>query len=165
MKKIILTAVFLIIANFSLKAQSYTDFTLTDINGDEVTLSKLLEKGPVLISFWATWCEPCKEEMRMINSIYEKYKDRGFTLLAVNEDNQKSIAKVKSFIESKDYKFPVLLDPDKKVYEAYWGNSDLQLPFSVLINRNKEIAAKHSGFLPGDELKVEEEIKTALEIK
>jgi cytochrome c biogenesis protein CcmG, thiol:disulfide interchange protein DsbE len=165
MKKTLFLIAIFILANLSLKAQNFTDFTLNDLSDNEVTLSKLLEKGPVLMSFWASWCEPCKEEMRLTNQIFEKYKDKGFTLLAVNEDNQKSLSKVKSYIEAKGYKFTVVLDTDKKVYESYWGNADLQLPFSLLIDKNKNIVAKHAGFLPGDETKIEEEVKSALDIK
>jgi peroxiredoxin len=162
MKKIYLVLAIIFLFSLTLKAQSYSDFTLGDINGNDVTLSKLLEKGPVLLSFWASWCAPCKEEMRYINDIYEKYKDKGFMYLAINEDDQKSIVKVKPFIDTKGYKFTVVLDIDNKVYESYWGNTELTLPYSLLISKNKEIVAKHSNFLSGDEVKMEEEIKTAL---
>jgi len=165
MKKILILIAVFILANLPLKAQNYSDFSISDLSDNDVTLSKLLEKGPVLISFWASWCEPCKEEMRLTNMIYEKYKDKGFTLLAVNEDNQKSLSKVKAYIEAKGYNFVVGLDTDRKVYEAYWGNQDLQLPFSVIINKNKEIVSKHAGFLPGDETKIEEEVLSALNTK
>jgi cytochrome c biogenesis protein CcmG, thiol:disulfide interchange protein DsbE len=162
MKKIYLVLAILLSLSLTSKAQIYSDFTLTDIDGNDVTLNKLLEKGPVLVSFWATWCAPCKEEMRYINDIYEKYKGNGFTYLAINEDDQKSVAKVKPYIETKGYKFPVVIDLNNKVYEAYWGNTELTLPYSLLISKNKEIIAKHSNFLSGDEVKMEEEVKKAL---
>ncbi|HEY5535203.1 MAG TPA: TlpA disulfide reductase family protein [Ignavibacteria bacterium] len=165
MKKIFLVVAILFAFSYTLKAQNYSDFTLSDLSGNDITLSKLLEKGPVMLSFWASWCDPCKEEMRHLKDIYEIYKDKGFTYLAINEDDQKSIAKVKSFIESKDYKFTVVMDTENKVYEAYWGNTELTLPFSLLISKDKQILAKHSNFLAGDEVKIEEEIKEALGIK
>jgi cytochrome c biogenesis protein CcmG, thiol:disulfide interchange protein DsbE len=162
MKKIYLVLAILFCFTLTSKAQIYSDFTLTDIEGNDVTLSKQLEKGPVLISFWATWCAPCKEEMRYVNDIYEKYKDQGFIYLAINEDDQKSVAKVKPYIETKGYKFTVVIDLNNKVYEAYWGNTELTLPFSLLISKNKEIIARHGNFLSGDEVKIEEEVKKAL---
>ena len=133
--------------------------TKQDLEGNEITLSKLLEKGPVMISFWATWCAPCKEEMKKMQPIYEKYKDQGFTYLAINQDNQKSISKVKSFINANKYTFPVVLDLDKKIFEDYLG---VGLPYSLIIDKNKKVIAKHLGYITGDEVKIEKEIKDAL---
>jgi hypothetical protein len=61
------------------------------------------------------------------------------------------------------YKFPVLLDNDKKVFEGYSGKDEM--PYSLLINKKKEIIAVHTGFKTGDEKMIEEEIKAALEQK
>jgi cytochrome c biogenesis protein CcmG/thiol:disulfide interchange protein DsbE len=141
------------------KAQSFYDFTLEDLNGDDVTLSELVKKGPVMLSFWATWCAPCKDEMRYMNDIWAKYKDKGFTYLAVNNDNQKSLSKVKSFISANGYEFPVVLDTDQKIFEAYQGSGH---PFSIIIGTDGEIKARHLGYVPGDEVKFEEEIKANL---
>lgn len=159
--KIISLAVilFMLIAGRGI-AQSYNDFTLPDLDGNDITLNKLIEKGPVLISFWATWCTPCKDEMKKLQPIYEKYKDQGFTYLAVNQDNQKSVAKVKSYISANGYTFPVVLDLEKAVFEAYGG---IGMPYSLLIDSDKNITAKHLGYVPGDEKKIEQEIVDALE--
>ncbi|MEP7147180.1 MAG: TlpA disulfide reductase family protein [bacterium] len=140
-------------------SQSYNDFTLSDLDNNEITLSKLLEKGPVMVSFWATWCTPCKEELKRLQPLYEKYKDQGFTYLAVNQDNQKSIAKVKSFINANSYSFPVVLDAEKSIFEAYSG---IGMPYSLIIDKNKKIVAKHLGYVTGDDEKIEKEIKEAL---
>lgn len=162
MKKIICLFVFAVLLSpIKIFSQSYNDFTLQDLNNNDVTLSKLLEKGPVLVSFWATWCSPCKEEMKKLQPIYEKYKDQGFTYLAVNNDNQKSIAKAKSYINANGYSFPVVLDTDKQIFEAYSG---IGLPYSLLIDQNKKIVAKHLGYVTGDEDKIEQEIKDALSL-
>ncbi|MBS1552747.1 MAG: TlpA family protein disulfide reductase [Bacteroidetes bacterium] len=159
MKKVFICIVLL--SFFSLKSygQTYSDFTLQDLEGNEIKLSKLLEKGPVMISFWATWCSPCKEEMKKMYPVYEKYKDNGFTYLAVNQDNQKSISKVKSFIKANGYTFPVVLDPDKSVFESYSG---LGIPYSLLISKDRKIISKHLGYVTGDEIKIESEIKSVM---
>jgi cytochrome c biogenesis protein CcmG, thiol:disulfide interchange protein DsbE len=163
MKKVIFVFILSVLLSGFLKAQTYSDFTLQDLDGNDVSLSKLLEKGPVFMSFWATWCSPCKEEMKKLNPVYEKYKDQGFVYLAINQDNQKSVAKVRSYIASQSYNFPVVFDSEKKVFEAYSGKDEM--PYSLLIGKNKEILSVHTGFKTGDESKIEEEIKAALGIK
>ncbi|MBS1517897.1 MAG: TlpA family protein disulfide reductase [Bacteroidetes bacterium] len=159
MKKVLLTGFMLFVITFTINAQSYNNFTLQDLDNNDITLDELIKQGPVMISFWATWCAPCKEEMKKLQPIYEKYKDQGFTYLAVNQDNQKSIAKVKSFINTNNYTFPVVLDLDKKVFEAYGG---IGMPYSILIDMNKNIAAKHLGYITGDDKKIEKEIQEVL---
>ncbi len=94
-----------------------------------------------------------------MQAIYEKYKSKGFTYLAVNTDSQKSLSKVKSYISSKGYTFPVVLDTDEKIFNAYLGEG---MPYSLLINQNKEIVAKHLGFIVGDEVKIEKEVVSVL---
>jgi len=146
------------------KAQMYYEFTLPDIDGNDVSLNKVVEKSNVvMLSFWATWCTPCKEEMKKMADLYEKYKDQGFEYVALNNDNQKSVSKVKSFITAQGYTFTVLMDNDKKVFEGYSGKDEM--PYSVLISKKKEIISVHTGFKTGDELMIENEIKTALGIK
>ena len=159
MKKVFFFILFLLFISLKSYSQNYNDFTLQDLEGNDVKLSKLLEKGPVMISFWATWCSPCKEEMKKLFPVYEKYKDRGFTYLAINQDNQKSVSKVKSYINANGYSFPVVLDPDKSVFESYSG---VGIPYSLLISIDKKIISKHLGYVTGDEIKIESEIKNAL---
>ena len=159
--------ILLLVAIFFTKnvnAQVYSDFTLPDLDNNDVTLSSYLDKGPVMISFWATWCGPCKEELKKMQPIYEQYKDKGFTYLAVSCDNQKSISKVKSFITSNNYTFPVVLDFEKKVFEAYGGRED-DLPYFVIVSKDKQILYSHLGYKTGDEQTIEEEIKSALNLK
>ena len=159
MKKVFFFILFLLFISLKSYSQNYNDFTLQDLEGNDLKLSKLLEKGPVMISFWATWCSPCKEEMKKLFPVYEKYKDRGFTYLAINQDNQKSVSKVKSYINANGYSFPVVLDPDKSVFESYSG---VGIPYSLLISKDKKIISKHLGYVTGDEIKIESEIKNAL---
>lgn len=159
---------FLLVLTFALttfsKAQMYYEFTLPDLDGNDVSLNKMFEKSNlVMLSFWATWCTPCKEEMKKMSDLYEKYKSKGFQYVAMNIDNQKSVAKVKAFITAQGYTFPVLLDTDKKVFEGYSGKDEM--PYSVLINKKKEIISVHIGYKTGDDEVIEKEIKSGLDIK
>ncbi len=164
MKKAVFVILFAFLISAVSKAQMYTDFTLPDIDGNDVTLSKVLENSKgVMVGFWATWCTPCKEEMKKLQEVYSKYKDQGFEYIAISIDNQKSTAKVKSFITAQNYDFKVCLDPEKRIFESFGGKDEV--PYSLMINKNKEIVALHIGFKTGDEVKIEEEIKSMLGIK
>lgn len=164
MKKAVFVILFALLISAVSKAQMYTDFTLPDIDGNDVTLGKILENSKgVMVGFWATWCTPCKEEMKKMEEVYAKYKEQGFEYIAISIDNQKSTAKVKSFITAQNYTFKVCLDPEKRVFESFGGKDEV--PYSLMINKNKEIVALHIGFKTGDEVKIEEEIKSMLGIK
>jgi|SRR5574338_465345 peroxiredoxin len=128
------------------------NFKLNNLEGKYVELNKEVGDGPVLISFWATWCKPCLEEMAEYNKIYEQYKDQGFSLLAISTDTEKSVAKVKPYIKSKDYKFNVLLDTNSEIARKYYAQ---QMPYTVMIDKNGNIVYSHLGYMKGDEKKIE----------
>ncbi len=162
--KRILILIFAIILTFPFNkslAQGY-EFDLADLEGNNVKLSELLKTGPVFVQFWATWCVPCKEEMKVLNELYGKYKDSGFVFVAVSIDDQKTVSKVEPYIDSKSYKFKVLYDTDKNVFSNFGGQDP---PFSVFLDRNGNIFKTYSGYIQGDDSKLENDIKDALMIK
>lgn len=92
------------------------DFSLSDLSGQNVSLNDLKGKA-VLINFWATWCYPCREEMDDLQAIYNKYKDKGVVILGVNVREGKGI--VTEFANRFNITYPILLDEDGKVSDAY----------------------------------------------
>jgi cytochrome c biogenesis protein CcmG, thiol:disulfide interchange protein DsbE len=166
--RLILFAVFSFFFSLSAIAQNDEDLTgrkapnfrLVNLDGKYVELNGISGNGPILLSFWATWCKPCLEEMAEYNKIYEQYKDKGFILLAVSTDAEKSVAKVKPYIRSKDYKFIVVLDTNGEVARKYYAQ---QMPYTVLIDKNGNIVCSHLGYMKGDEQKIEKLISELLE--
>lgn len=161
MKKIAFFVFFLYLAIGNITYSQAYDFDLENLDGTSVRLSELLKTGPVFLQFWATWCVPCKEEMKVLNELYGKYKDSGFVFVAVSIDDQKSISKVKPYIESKSYKFITVYDSDKNVFSNYGGQDP---PFSVFIHKSGDIYKTYSGYMQGDDAKLESDIKEALKI-
>lgn len=92
------------------------DFTLETLNGQTVSLLSLRGQA-VLINFWATWCPPCRAEMPAIQQVYDRYRDRGFTVLAVNL--QESDAQVAAFAEQLGLTFPIPMDRSGSVFAQY----------------------------------------------
>ncbi|MFQ5869211.1 MAG: TlpA disulfide reductase family protein [Candidatus Zixiibacteriota bacterium] len=135
------------------------NFILKSLEGEQVELEKLYGIGPIYISFWATWCKPCVEELLIMQRIYERHKDKGFLLLGINEDKAMGLSKVKSFVRGKRFSFPVLLDPDGDVSRKY---RVFALPYSVLLDSQGEIVYTGYGFKPGDEVAIEEKIENLL---
>lgn len=97
------------------------DFTLTSLDGEDITLSDLRGKK-VVLNFWATWCPPCKAEMPHMQSFYDEYaKEKNVEIIAINlteaERDVTADAKVDTvmtFRDSFELTFPILLDPDNE---------------------------------------------------
>jgi len=166
--KLLLLVTFLFLISLPIIAQNEEDITgrkapnfkLVNLDGKYVELNSETGNGPILLSFWATWCKPCLEEMVEFNKIYEQYKDKGFSLLAISTDTEKSVAKVKPYIKSKGYNFPVLLDTNSETARKYYAQ---QMPYTVIIDKSGNIVYTHLGYMKGDEQKVEKLIIDLLE--
>ena len=132
--------------------EAASDFTLRDVNGSDLTLSGLKDKV-VVLSFWATWCGPCKEEMPHLQKMYDEHKDDGLVVLSISTDDARSASRVKPYIKKMGYTFPVLLDRDSTVIGTY--NPSKTLPYTVVIDRKGEVVRRTSGYNPGDETELE----------
>jgi peroxiredoxin len=128
--------------------QKAPDFTLADLDGNYVTLSKVIGDGPVYINFWATWCGPCKKELPDIINLYNEYKDRGFKVLAISTDGSRTVGKVRSFAQDRQMNFTVLLDSNGEVFRKYAGRG---IPYGFLLDNDGKIVYFIRGYMPGIE--------------
>jgi thiol-disulfide isomerase/thioredoxin len=121
-------------------------FTLKGLDGVEYTVGGPRAK-PVMINFWASWCEPCQQEAPELVNLYNKYKDQ-FDLYAVNVTQGDKLVNVKKFVKDYEYPFPVLLDPKGEISESY---RFLFIPTSFLVDKNGVIREVVNS-LPPEEL-------------
>ncbi len=144
---------------YAQEAAKAPDFTLQDIEGKSVRLADFLGQGPILIDFWATWCNPCKRELPHLDNIYQKYREQGLVFLAISEDTPRSASKVKPYVVSMKYQGTVLLDPDGQVLKKFFGENTL--PYTVLIGLDGRIIRSFTGYIPGQETQIEELVARA----
>jgi len=111
------------------------DFTLGDLQGKSWHLRELKGKV-VLVNFWATWCPPCRKEMPDLQALYDKYKDQGFVVLSISDED---LSKVSPFITERKISYPVLLDPGRKVNEAFVVEG---IPKSFVYDREGKLVAQ-----------------------
>lgn len=116
------------------------DFTLPTLAGQSLRLSDLRGKV-VLMSFWAMGCEPCRREMPTIEELYQRYKDRGLEVVAVNLDTL-ATARVEAFVKEAGVTFRVVLDPSSLTVQVY---RVLVLPTTYLINRAGNLMTRNVG--------------------
>ena len=157
MKKIlfILSAVLL---TFNLSAQDLPTTTIKQLNGKPVKFNKIFKEGRVtLVSFWATWCVPCKAEIKNIKNILPDWKQQAdFDFITISIDDSRAAAMVKTYTKSQGWDWPVYLDQ----------NSDLKrslnfqnVPFTMIVDQNGSIVYQHTGYEEGGEHELFEELK------
>ena len=153
--------IFYLFLTFLISQNVSPNLTLKKMNGKSVKLSEYLNKGPVLINFWATWCSPCKKEMVFLDEFERRYKDNGLSILSISIDSQKSLAHVRSYIRANNYTYDVFLDPNRQVFKKLNGNL---MPTNVLIDKDGKVLWRHYGYIPGDEKNMDLELRSALKL-
>lgn len=99
---------------------------------------------PVIINFWATWCAPCRQEMPVLQGVYDAHKTAGLVILAVSQDQQDQADLVRAYWATLGLTFPSLLDPEGKIASQY---RVVLLPSSVFVRPSGTVAAVHLGAL------------------
>ena len=117
------------------------DFTVEMVSGEKITLSDLRGKV-VLLNFWATWCPPCREELKHVQTeIIDRFKGEEFVFIPVSRGEDKST--VEEFRKSTGYGFPMGLDPEQNIYRLYASN---YIPRNFLIDRDGKIVLASVGY-------------------
>jgi len=133
-------------------------YKLKTIDGQEKDLADFGKNNkPTIISFWATWCKPCLNELNAIADHYEDWQEEyDVELVAVSLDNQRTAAKVPGVVKTLDWDYEILIDLNGESYRKF---NFATPPYLVLVDAQGKVVYKHSGYLPGSEDEVEEKLK------
>lgn len=132
------------------------DFALKSDSGRNVRLSEL--RGQVvLVNFWASWCGPCRQELPVLNKLYARYRNVGFTLLAVNLDDDRKNGE--AMAKRLGLNFLVLFDAGKRVANLYQVDT---MPATIIIDRDGRVRYLHRGYYSGFETKYEQQLRELL---
>lgn len=147
--KTILLSIAVLMLSASISASEISgpapDFTLKS-NGDGNVRLEDLRGQVVMLNFWASWCGPCRQEMPLMDEIYKKYEKFGFTVLAVNVDEDSADAD--RFLDVVPVSFPILYDNESRVSELYSVDA---MPTTIMIDRDGNRRFLHRGYKPGYE--------------
>ncbi len=141
-------------------ATKIPDTELKTLKGNQVKLSNELASDKyTIISFWATWCKPCKKELNNLSYLLPKWKKQyDVELLAISLDNSQTSRKVRAYVNGKGWQFDVLLDPNNNTKRQLNFNA---IPYSMIVDKKGKIIYKHSGYKSGDEYAMKDELKKA----
>ena len=136
------------------------DLKIKLLDGSETSFQELVENGPLLVDFWATWCEPCKKIMKFHNQYHQDYYEKGFKVLMINMERWSALVKVNSYLNRKDLQFHIGLDQNNQLYNRLTMKQMLTV---ILIAKGGEINWIKKGYLPSDEIEIKKQIELLLE--
>lgn len=163
MKNIIIGIITLYISAYTCSAQNSEGRPLPSadvktIDGKKINTSTFTNNGqPIIISFWATWCKPCKKELDAISESYNEWqKETGVKLIAISIDDSRSSGKVNTDAKSHAWEYEIYLDENQDFKRAMNVNN---VPHTFIVNGKGEIVWQHNSYSEGDEDHLFETVK------
>lgn len=158
MKKYLILGLMCLSAMIASSQNQLPSVQLSTLQGEAINSSSLLDdKVPVVISFWSTICKPCIEELNAFRDEWVKWqKEVNFKFVAVSTDDARSVARVRTFVASREWPFTIWLDKNQDFKRALNVNT---IPQLYIIDANGKIVYTHIGYTPGSETKVLEVLK------
>lgn len=148
--------------NTGVSQQSLPSVDVQTLDGRTVNIQSLSEDGKIRVfHFWATWCSPCKKFLDATADLYEDWQEYyNLELVAISIDTRRQLAKVKPIVETKGWEYVILSDPNSSSKNIF---NFATIPQTYLVDSKGKIVYSHSGYVPGDEYDLEEEIIKLME--
>ena len=148
MKKVILVCS---LASFVI-SNSQSDLpnvNLKTLTGKSTSIKKIAQKNElIIISLWATWCVPCKNELDAVAEVYDEWvSETDVVYYAVSIDDSRTSKRIKPMVNGKDWEFEILLDENSDLKRAFGVST---VPYTTII-KNGRVVYKHTGYTPGYE--------------
>ena len=137
--------------------KSLPSVSIRTLEGKAIDSKAIPTEGKItVLSFWATWCAPCKKELDEITKSYAQWqKDYNVELVAISIDNAQGLPKVKPMVAQKNWKYRILSDVNSQLLNSLGGQS---VPYTILLDKKGNIVDIHNGYKPGDEKELEHKI-------
>jgi peroxiredoxin len=125
-------------------AKKLPNITIADLQGKPVNIIEAVGSEKVtVLSFWATWCSPCKRELDAITELYPEWTEKyNIQLFAISIDNARMLTQVKPMVEEKGWAFPVLMDSKQELQHALEFQA---IPQTFVIDKEGNIIFQHEG--------------------
>jgi len=140
----------LLAVGFLAEAQRLPQIEVQTLGGTKVPIASLHQTGkPTIVSFWATWCKPCINELNSLAERYDELQEElGVTLVAVSIDDSRTSPKVGPFVAGQGWDYTVVLDPNSDLRRAMGVNN---VPHTFLLNGAGEVVWQVNKYVPGEE--------------
>ncbi|MFT4759855.1 MAG: cytochrome c biogenesis protein CcmG/thiol:disulfide interchange protein DsbE [Paraglaciecola sp.] len=156
-QKITLFACALLFSITMIAQKPLPDAEVKTLEGETLNLQDLGKSGKItVISFWATWCKPCNNELDAIAELYEDWQEEyDMELVAITIDTRRAFAKVPGWVETKRWDYRVLHGNETEMQTAFNFQT---IPQTILVDQNGNVVYRHNGYQQGDEIELEEKI-------
>lgn len=146
------------IATFAQDSKTLPSVEVRTLDGQTVDIQQYAQDGKItVLSFWATWCSPCKKELDAIADLYEYWQeDYDVEIVAITIDTQRALAKVKPMVAAKGWSYTILSDANQQLQNALNFQT---IPQTFVLDQDGQIVYSHSGYIPGDEYELEDKLK------
>ncbi|KAB8156187.1 redoxin domain-containing protein [Kordia sp. TARA_039_SRF] len=150
-------AVFLLFTIQAAAQKEIPNIEVKNLDGTSLDMNQITqEKGVKILSFWATWCVPCINELDAINEVYEDWQDEtNVELIAIATDDARTKKRIKPLINGKGWEYKILLDENQDLQRAL---NITTIPHVIVIKDGK-IVFRHTGYFPGAEDQLYDAVK------
>ncbi len=146
--KISTTAIIFFSIGIQAYGQSYLYSQYKDLEGNYISIQDTKGEKFTVLDFWATWCKPCVKSIPEIVKLNDEFVEKGVTIIGVDVDSPRNLAKVRPFALSKGIDYPVILDVEQELMTAL--NVSV-LPTFIILDSDGKVVYTHEGFVPGEE--------------